>query len=134
LQVLENTHERHIANGEHARALVILSSRAASKAVTAGFRGARGPQRKVFVACLCLKFGLLVLGLPGLKSDVALGLYLVRGDTVVLLGELDSAKEAAQGLVDASPEAVRDAAAAQAPTSAGARKPVEWDFEKLERI
>jgi small ligand-binding sensory domain FIST len=131
LQVLENTHERHIANGEHTRALIILSSRAAPKAVTAVFRGA---QRKVFVACLCLKFGLLALGLQGLKSDVALGLYLVRGDTVVLLGELDNAKEAAQGLVDASPEAVRDAAAAQAPTSAGDRKPVEWDFEKLERI
>ena len=86
-------------------------------------------------ACRALKFVLLCLwGRAGLKSDVALGLYLVRGDTVVLLGELDAAKEQAQGLVDASPEAVRDALAAQASASAGARKNVEWDFEKLERI
>ncbi len=62
----------------------------------------------------------------GLKSDIALGLYLVRGDNVVLLGELDAAKEAALGLTDADPAAVREA---EDKTSK-----VEWDFDKLEKL
>ena len=50
----------------------------------------------------------------------------MRGDTVVLLGELDEAKEATLGLVDADLDDVRDAE--------GKAKKVEWDFEKLERF
>ena len=70
----------------------------------------------------------LVAWLPlGLKSDIALGLYLVRGDTVVLLGEVDDEKEAALGLTDAAPEVVREAAEKHSAKT-------EWDFEKLERI
>ena len=61
-----------------------------------------------------------------MKSDVALGLYLVRGDTVVLLGEIDDEKEAALGLKEADEDDVREAE--------GKAKKVEWDFEKLERI
>ena len=75
-QVLEDTHERHIAGGK--------------------------------------------------KSDIALGLYLVRGDTVVLLGEIDAEKEAALGLQEADVEEVREA-------ESQAIK-IEWDFEKLERM
>jgi len=70
----------------------------------------------------------------GLKSDVALGLYLVRGDAMVLFGEVDDAKEEAQNLTDATPEEVRDALDAQKTSDGSARKTAEWDFEKLERI
>ena len=68
---------------------------------------------------------LLSLVASGKKSDIALGLYLVRGDNVVLLGEIDEAKEAAMGLEEADLEDVRDAEEKAAK--------VEWDFEKLER-
>ena len=61
----------------------------------------------------------------GKKTDIALGLYLVRGDNVVLLGELDAQREASQGLEDADLDEVRNA-------EEKATK-VEWDFEKLER-
>jgi hypothetical protein len=60
-----------------------------------------------------------------LKSDISLGLFLVRGDNVVLLGELDEAREAALGLVEADPQEVREAEEKAAK--------VEWDFDKLER-
>ena len=64
----------------------------------------------------------------GMKSDVALGLYLVRGDSVVLLGEIDSAKEAAQNLKEVESKVVLEAEDKAKET--GQR--TEWDFDKLE--
>jgi len=53
---------------------------------------------------------------------------------VVLLGEVDDAKEEAQGLADATPEEVRDALDAQKAAAGNAHKPVVWDFDKIERF
>lgn len=59
----------------------------------------------------------------GLRSDMALGLFIVRGDNIVLLGELDPEKEASSGLTDAEPDVVLEAERNSAFTK------VEWDFE-----
>ena len=37
-------------------------------------------------------------------GDIPLGLYLVRGDSVVLLGEVDPERQAAENLTKVSPE------------------------------
>mmetsp|Transcript_49554 Transcript_49554/g.140354 ORF Transcript_49554/g.140354 Transcript_49554/m.140354 type:complete len:140 (-) Transcript_49554:107-526(-) len=58
----------------------------------------------------------------GLKHELPLGLYIVRGDNVVLLGEIDAEKEAASGLQDADLEDVREAALSE-------KGAVDWDFE-----
>eukprot|EP00615_Pteridomonas_danica_P013336 CAMPEP_0114337992 /NCGR_PEP_ID=MMETSP0101-20121206/6744_1 /TAXON_ID=38822 ORGANISM="Pteridomonas danica, Strain PT" /NCGR_SAMPLE_ID=MMETSP0101 /ASSEMBLY_ACC=CAM_ASM_000211 /LENGTH=131 /DNA_ID=CAMNT_0001470435 /DNA_START=6 /DNA_END=401 /DNA_ORIENTATION=- len=62
----------------------------------------------------------------GLKFDLPLGLYIVRGDNVVVLGELDPVKEKALNLKDADEVTVR--------TAEKQIKGVEWDFEKIERF
>jgi hypothetical protein len=61
----------------------------------------------------------------GLKCDIPLGLYIVRGDNVVLLGEVDDNKEKSLNLKEADEATVR-----QAETT---KKGTEWDFEKIER-
>eukprot|EP00613_Pedinella_sp_CCMP2098_P001815 CAMPEP_0171623016 /NCGR_PEP_ID=MMETSP0990-20121206/17642_1 /TAXON_ID=483369 /ORGANISM="non described non described, Strain CCMP2098" /LENGTH=75 /DNA_ID=CAMNT_0012189033 /DNA_START=211 /DNA_END=438 /DNA_ORIENTATION=+ len=62
----------------------------------------------------------------GKKSDFPLGLFLVRGDTVVLLGEIDAQKEAALGLKEVAVDEVLEAEKKLTK--------IEWDFEKLERL
>lgn len=53
-----------------------------------------------------------------------IGLFLVRGDNIVLLGELDANKEASQALQKVSPEILTELLAG----SENVTK--EWDFEE----
>lgn len=61
----------------------------------------------------------------GLRSDMALGLFIVRGENIVLLGELDPEKESSCGLTDVEPDQVLEA------ERTSATPKVEWDFENL---
>ena len=65
-----------------------------------------------------------------LKADVALGLYLVRGDNVVLLGEIDAAKEAAQNLKDVDIETVMTE---EDKVNQTGKAKTEWNFENLDK-
>ena len=55
--------------------------------------------------------------------DIPLGLFLVRGDNLILLGEVDEDKEASQNLVKVSPAELTDLLAS------GEAPKLEWDFE-----
>ncbi len=61
-----------------------------------------------------------------MKSDIPLGLYLVRGDSVVLLGEVDPVREAAQGLEEVSIDKLEEAASGEE------AEDKTWDFDKLD--
>jgi hypothetical protein len=52
-----------------------------------------------------------------------LGLFLVRGDNLILVGEVDEEKEANQKLVKVSPAELTEM------ISSGQGKKLEWDFE-----
>ena len=54
-----------------------------------------------------------------------LGLFLIRGDNIVLLGEVDIEKRLAQGLEQITPEELSEAMASDETT--GAKQ--DWDFE-----
>lgn len=55
--------------------------------------------------------------------DIPLGLFLVRGDNLILLGEVDEEKEASQKLEKVSPAELTELLAA------GDAPKLEWDFE-----
>lgn len=59
----------------------------------------------------------------GLKADISLGLFIVRGDSVVLLGEIDPEKEEATGLRNVGLEELRETEAA----SPGPK--LDWAFD-----
>lgn len=61
--------------------------------------------------------------IPGKYCDIPLGLFLVRGDNIVLLGELDDEKLEQQNLEKISPEAFSEWLAE------GEAKKLDWDFE-----
>ncbi len=59
----------------------------------------------------------------GKYSDIELGLYIVRGDNIVLLGEIDAEKdEKSDTLQRVSPEEIAELAEPQ-------YSKLEWDFE-----
>ena len=59
----------------------------------------------------------------GKYCDIPLGLFLVRGDNLIMLGEVDDAKEASQNLEEVSAAELTELLAS-APN-----KKLEWDFE-----
>jgi U6 snRNA-associated Sm-like protein LSm1 len=63
---------------------------------------------------------------PGKYCDVPLGLYVVRGDSIVLLGELDSEKEENSTKLEKIQPQDFIALSADIPDS---NNKVEWDFE-----
>jgi len=64
-----------------------------------------------------------IVRLPGKYSDIELGLYIVRGDNIVLLGEIDAEKEEkSDRLKRVSPEDIADLAEPQ-----GFK--LDWDFD-----
>ncbi|CAM9429782.1 unnamed protein product, partial [Choristocarpus tenellus] len=64
----------------------------------------------------------------GLFGDIALGLYLVRGDALVLMGELDEEKEEGPSLKRVSAEKIIEAQqGASEAERADAR--LEWQFQ-----
>ena len=64
-------------------------------------------------------------------GDVPLGLYILRGENIVLLGEIDDAKEQAMGLEKVSVEEILKARVAQKKADAAAGKKPEklWNFD-----
>ena len=64
-------------------------------------------------------------------GDVPLGLYILRGENIVLLGEIDDAKEQAMGLEKVSVEEILKARVAQKEADAAAGKKPEklWNFD-----
>ena len=63
--------------------------------------------------------------MPGKFCDIPLGLYIVRGDTIVLLGETDQdAEEEKMNLKRIEPEEMMEAMVSGAEDSK-----VSWDFE-----
>ena len=65
-------------------------------------------------------------------GDVPLGLYILRGENIVLLGEIDDAKEQGMGLEKVSVEEILKARLAQKKADAAAgRKPEDlWKFDQ----
>ncbi|CAM9374721.1 unnamed protein product [Phaeothamnion confervicola] len=63
-----------------------------------------------------------------LYGDIPLGLYIVRGDSVVLMGEMDDGREAATGLRKVSQEEILEAQQQSDADSAPHR--VEWEFDQ----
>lgn len=63
-------------------------------------------------------------------GDIALGLYLVRGDALVLMGELDEALEETPRLKKVSADEIIQA---QQDTTAGERQDakLDWMFQEL---
>lgn len=59
----------------------------------------------------------------GKYCDIPLGLFLVRGDNLILMGDVDEEKEASQKLIEVSPAELSELLAA------GPSKKLEWDFE-----
>ena len=60
-------------------------------------------------------------------QQVVLGLYIVRGDNIVLLGEIDDQKSKSL-LTEVQPEELADLAIANEAENED-KKPVIWDFE-----
>jgi hypothetical protein len=60
---------------------------------------------------------------PGKYCDIPLGLYVVRGDSIVLMGELDAEKEEK----DMKLEKITPQQFADLPEAEGGK--IEWDFE-----
>ncbi len=56
--------------------------------------------------------------------DLPLGLFIVRGDNVVVFGEIDEEKEKALPLKEVTQEELREKI-----TATGDKKPVDWDLE-----
>ena len=56
--------------------------------------------------------------------DIPLGLFLVRGDNLILLGDVDDEKEANQKLEKVTPAELSELLATGA-----SKKQLEWDFE-----
>ncbi len=59
--------------------------------------------------------------------DIPLGLYIVRGDNIVLMGEIDPEKEASMPLTKVTPEELTTIAATS--TGDGMPSKVSWDLE-----
>ena len=66
--------------------------------------------------CFCPCFG------TGKYCDVPLGLYVVRGDSIVLMGEIDSDKESSMKLDKLTPREFAELPEANP-------EKVDWDFE-----
>jgi hypothetical protein len=60
----------------------------------------------------------------GKYCDIPLGLFLVRGDNLILMGDVDDEKEENQKLVEVTPAELTELLA-----SGGNVQKVEWDFE-----
>lgn len=69
----------------------------------------------------------------GCFADMPLGLYMVRGDSVVLLGETADDEEARMGLRKVSMEDILEMRHAREGADDEDAKPkaIDWDFEKL---
>lgn len=67
--------------------------------------------------------GVIALVSSDKYCDIPLGLFLVRGDNLILLGEVDEEKEASQKLEKVSPAELTELLAA------GDAPKLEWDFE-----
>lgn len=65
----------------------------------------------------------VLLATTGKYCDIPLGLFLVRGDNLILLGEVDEDKEASQNLIKVSPAELTELLAS------GQTTKLEWDFE-----
>ena len=62
---------------------------------------------------------------PGVYCDIPLGMYIVRGDNIVLLGEIDPIKEEQMPLQKVSPEELTEIAA----VAGGNGQSISWDLE-----
>lgn len=67
------------------------------------------------------------------QTDIELGLFIVRGDNVVLLGEVDDDEEQNEGQIQFVTleefEQLEDEEAARKEDSGGGEEPINWDFD-----
>ena len=76
-------------------------------------------------------------GVNAVYGDAPLGLYVVRGDSIVLLGEVDEQREAPSGskLERVDTETIMEALAEaeEADEGVAEREKRKWDFDRIDR-